>query len=118
MVDLVGDGAFNFDSPIGALWAANVYHAPFLTIVFNNKQLHAVKSGIWGHYGRESFLEKAGWPGARIEPSPDYALISQACGNYGQTVEDPSELQPALRDALDQVRRGRPALLDVRIETE
>jgi hypothetical protein len=33
-------------------------------------------------------------------------------------VEDPAEVMPALKDALDQIRRGKPAVLDVRIERE
>ena len=52
----------------------------------------------------------------KIEPSPNYALISQGCGNYGQVVEDPSDVEAALSSALDQVRSGKPALLDIRSE--
>jgi len=53
--------------------------------------------------------------GMDIAPSPDYALIAQACQAYGQRVEEPSALPAALKEALGQVRRGRPAVLDVRI---
>ena len=94
---LIGDGAFNFDSPVATLWASKVYHAPFLTVIYNNKELHEVKSGIRSRYGKESFLEKTGeWTGAKIESPPDYAMLAQACGAYGQTVVDPSEVEPAL----------------------
>jgi acetolactate synthase-1/2/3 large subunit len=114
----VGDGSFLFGQPIPALWAANVYHAPFLSIIFNNKLYYAPKGSLRSVYGADSFSEKTGvWVGVDIAPSPDYALISQACDAYGQMVEDPSDLQPALRNALDQVHRGKPAVLDVRIES-
>ena len=118
VVTLMGDGSFIFGCPIPALWAASVYHAPFLAIIFNNHLYHAPKRALRGAYGKESFSEKTGlWVGMDIVPSPNFALIAQACGAYGQTVEDPSALQSALRDALDQVRRGKPAVLDVRIES-
>ncbi|MFC2068980.1 thiamine pyrophosphate-dependent enzyme, partial [Chloroflexota bacterium] len=118
VVTLVGDGSFIYGQPIPALWAANVYHAPFLTIIFNNKRYCALKSSLRMSYGGESYSEKTGvWVGVDIEPSPDYALISQACDAHGQIVEDPSDLQPAIINALKQVRQGKPAVLDVRIES-
>ena len=118
VVTLVGDGSFIFGCPIPALWAASVYQAPFLSIIFNNQQYQAPKEALRRAYGKESFSEKTGlWVGMDIAPSPNYALIAQACRAYGHTVEDPSSLQSALKEALDQVRRGKPAVLDVRIES-
>jgi len=116
VVTLMGDGSFIFGCPIPSLWAASVYQAPFLTIIFNNEQYQAPKEALRRAYGQESFSTKTGlWVGMDITPSPDYALIAQACHAYGQTVADPSALPSALRAALDQVRHGKPAVLDVRI---
>lgn len=116
VVTLVGDGSFIFGCPIPAFWAADAYQAPFLAIIFNNQQYQAPKEALRRAYGKESFSEKTGlWVGMDIVPPPDYALIAQACRAYGHTVEDPSTLQSALRDALDQVHSGTPAVLDVRI---
>ncbi len=116
VVTMVGDGGFNFSSPTSALWAASVYHAPFLCVIFNNKQYHVPRKVIRDYYGPEGFSQKTdSWVGIDIAPPPDYALISQACHAYGQMVEDPSDLPSALRTALDQVRSGKPAVLDVRI---
>jgi acetolactate synthase-1/2/3 large subunit len=117
VVTLVGDGTFIFGSPISALWAANAYHAPFLCVVFNNRLYNAPKGAIRGTYGGQSFSEKTGlWVGVDIKPSPDYALIGQACGAYGKVVEDPEDLKPALANAIKKVRQGIPAVVDVRIE--
>jgi acetolactate synthase-1/2/3 large subunit len=118
VVTLVGDGSFIFGSPISTIWAARAYHAPFLAIIFNNQQYHGLKRAIQNDYGTDSFSEKTGlWVGVDIVPSPNYALVAQACGAYGQVVEDPSQLQQFLRSALEQVRRGKPAVLDIRIES-
>ena len=118
VVTLVGDGSFVFGCPIASLWAADVYHAPFLTIIFNNEQYNAPKRALRDAYGGESFSEKTGfWVGVDIAPSPSYAVIAQACRAYGQRVEDPSDLQPALSSALEQVRSGKAAVLDVMIKS-
>lgn len=55
--------------------------------------------------------------GINLVPSPNYALIAQACHIYVQMVEDPSTIQSALKDAIAQVHRDKPAVLDVRIES-
>ena len=117
VVSLMGDGSFIFGCPIPTLWAADVYQAPFLVIIFNNQLYHAPKRALRAAYGQESVSEKTGnWVGMDIVPSPDFALIAQACRAYGQTVEDPSALPSVLKKALDQVRGGKAAVLDVRIE--
>ena len=117
VVSLMGDGCFVFGCPTAALWAARAYKAPFLSIIFNNRQYSAIRASLQGAYGEESYSEKTGvWEGIDISPSPDCALIAQACGAWGQTVEDPSELVSVLRKGLDQVRNGTPALIDIRLE--
>ncbi len=118
VVTMVGDGSFVFGCPIPTLWAADVYKAPFLTIIFNNAIYQAPKEALRRAYGKEGISGNTGpWVGMDIAPSPDYALIAQACRAYGRTVQEPSDLPAALKDALEQVRSGKPAVLDVRIES-
>ena len=54
--------------------------------------------------------------GVELGPSVDYDMLTQSCRAYGEKVEDPSDVPVALERALDQVRGGRFAVLDVRIE--
>ena len=118
VISLIGDGGFNFSCPTAVLWAAGVYQAPFLCIIFNNEQYQVPKRAIQGRYGHESYSQKTGtWLGVDITPPPEYAAIAQACHCYGQKVEDPSEIQPALKTGLEQVHGGKPAVLDIRIES-
>jgi acetolactate synthase I/II/III large subunit len=120
VVSLMGDGCFVFGCPIAAIWAASVYKAPFLAVIYNNQQYHAPKGplGIRGGYGKDGYSEKTGvWEGIDILPSPEYSLVAQACGGWGQKVEDPSELMPALKKGLEKVRQGIPAVIDVRLES-
>jgi len=49
-----------------------------------------------------------------LEPSPSYEKIVEAFGGYGERVEDPKEMIPALRRAIRAVREEkRQALLNV-----
>ncbi len=48
------------------------------------------------------------------EPNIDYAKMAQAYGMSGEgPIENPKDLAPAITRALDRVRRGEPALVDV-----
>jgi acetolactate synthase-1/2/3 large subunit len=108
VVSLMGDGAFVYGCPTAALWTAAFYKAPFLAIIFNNQAYAAIKGLFREKYDVENM-------GADIPAPPDFALIAQACRAYGRTIDDPSDLQPAINEALDQVHDGSPAVLDVRI---
>ena len=117
VVLLAGDGSFVFGCPTAALWAASTYRAPFLCIILNNMQYTAPKLAVKKSFGEASYSVKTGnWVGTEIRPSPDYAAIARACLAYGQTVEEPADVKPAIKAALEQVRGGRPAVLDVRIK--
>lgn len=37
VISLIGDGGFMYGGPVAALWSARAHHAPFLTIVCNNR---------------------------------------------------------------------------------
>jgi len=118
VVAMVGDGCFVFGCPTATLWAASVNQAPFLCIIFNNAQYTAPRMIHRQVLGTQSYCEQTGlWVGTHIKPSPDYAAVAQACNAYGQKVEEPAELPSALKTAIEQVRCGKPAVLDVRISS-
>ena len=48
-----------------------------------------------------------------LDPSPDFEKTIEACGGYGERVEDPADLTAAIRRGLDAVHDGRQALLNV-----
>lgn len=109
VVSLMGDGAFVYGCPEASLWSASYYHAPFLSIIFNNSGYGAIKGLFQKTYNVDNM-------GADIAAPPDYALVAQACKAYGRTVVNPTEVLPALRESLEQVHRGRPAVLDVKLK--
>lgn len=108
VVSLMGDGVFVYGCPTATLWPAVYYKAAFLSIIFNNQEYGAIKMGFKMAYPE-------GIKAAEIAPSPNYAMTAQACGAFGKIIEEPSDVLPALKEAMEQVHHGRPAVLDVRI---
>ena len=114
----VGDGSWVFGSPIVAYWTAERYRSPFLTVMFNNQGYAATREAIRS-VAPLGYARKSGTYPACDLPTPpqQYARLAEAMGLWARTVDDPAELQAALREALDQVRHGRSALVDIRISS-
>ena len=82
------DGGFVWGCPVAALWSANSYHAPFLSIIFNNQAYGAIKGIVQRAYGENKLSDKMAFEaGVDIVPPPDYAVVAQACGAYGRMVK-------------------------------
>jgi thiamine pyrophosphate-dependent acetolactate synthase large subunit-like protein len=47
------------------------------------------------------------------DPDVDYAMLAKAYGVDGEKVQDPSDLQAAIKRAIQTTKDGRPYLLDV-----
>lgn len=115
VIALEGDGSFVFARPTSAFWAAEKYGTPFLTIIYNNSQHMATVNSWKRTYADGVGVANNDFLGTAIDPSPDYAVLVQACRAYGETVEDPAEVPGALKRALDRVHAGQAAVLDIRI---
>jgi acetolactate synthase-1/2/3 large subunit len=113
VVAMVGDGSFVFGSPVAALWAAQQAQAPFLTIVFNNGGYNASKMPVLGLFPDGASHRANAFPGVRFPTPPDYAALARSCHAYGERVEDPAELGPAIDRGLAAVQAGQAAVLDV-----
>lgn len=112
-VNLQGDGDFLFTPT--AVWTAVRHRIPQLTIIVNNRSYynseeHAKKVAV--HRGRP--LANAGL-GTRIEnPAVDFATMARSMGAYAEgPIARSDDLEAALRRAVQAVKAGRPALVDV-----
>jgi acetolactate synthase I/II/III large subunit len=113
-VAIVGDGDFNM-AP-GVLWTAAHHKIPILYIVHNNRAYHQEVMMILRMASRRQRVQnKNVYVGTLIDnPAPDYAKIAQGYGVYGQgPISDPKDLGPAIKRAIEVVKKGEPALLDV-----
>jgi acetolactate synthase-1/2/3 large subunit len=112
VVLVTGDGFWQFAVPDAALWSANHHHAPFLSIIHQNRSFSTGTTGTKQAFG-ENYAHKADYPGGYFDPPIDYAKAAEACGAYGENVRDPAELGAAIKRGLAQTRRGTPAVIAV-----
>jgi acetolactate synthase-1/2/3 large subunit len=112
IVAVTGDGFYMFGTPAPALWAAAHHGAPFLAVVYTNRSYSTGTVRLAGLF-RDGFAAKSGFPGGYFDPPIDFAKEAEAAGAYGENVRDPADVGPALKRGLEQVRRGKPAVVSV-----
>lgn len=103
VVSISGDGAMMMVLP--ELFTAVENNIPVVVIVTHNNIYSNIK------YKQEKVFE-----GRFIgvdHPYPNFADLAQAMGAYGERVEKPEDLEPALKRALAS---GRPAVVDVQLD--
>jgi len=114
VVALVGDGSYLFGVPSCSQWMARRYGAPSLTVIFDNRGWAApVLSTRSVH---PAGVVAAGEFTLGFEPEADLpGLAAAAGGAYAATVTAAERLPATLARALGQVRRGRPAVVSVKL---
>jgi len=108
-----GDGCAIFSNPEAALWTSRKYNVPILYIINNNHRYNAVQIGLDQYGSFESYAGKAGFNGSDLSPSPDFSMIARAMDAHGEKVTAPDRLPGALKRALEAVRGGQSAVLDI-----
>jgi len=114
VIATVGDGSYLFSVPTACHFVSRAYNLPILVVVFNNQCWNAVRGATQKLHPEGWAVKNNHFPLTEISPSPAYEMICEANGGYGERVEDPKELIPALQRALRVVREEqRQALLNV-----
>jgi acetolactate synthase-1/2/3 large subunit len=99
VINVMGEGAFGM---VGMDFETSVREKiPILTIISNNSTLSTLAS----------------WPSAHKRYSlgrmtGNYAELAESLGGYGERVEKPDEIVPAIKRAVKSVQTGRSALLE------
>jgi acetolactate synthase-1/2/3 large subunit len=107
------DGDLMYDA--GALWTAAKHRLPILIVMFNNRAYY----NDWHHQIRMARSRGTDEGKAHIgmdifDPEPDFATIARGMGVYGEgPIDKPEDVGPALRRALEVVKSGKPALVDI-----
>jgi acetolactate synthase I/II/III large subunit len=115
VVSLVGDGSYLFGVPAAAQWTARRYHAPSLTVIYDNRGWAAPKFSTLAVHPSGAAAAADDFA-VSFDPEADLPGIAAAAGGaYGVTVTDPAELPRVLRDALAVVRGGRSAVVSVHL---
>jgi acetolactate synthase-1/2/3 large subunit len=99
----------------GVLWTAAHHKIPLLNIMHNNRAYHQEVMQVQIMANRHSRgIANCGIGTTITGPDIDYAKLAQSMGVYGEgPISDPKDLGPAIRRALDVVKRGEPAMVDV-----
>jgi acetolactate synthase I/II/III large subunit len=116
-VATLGDGAYIFTNPTACHWVSAAHELPVLTIVFNNSMWGAVRNSTLAMYREGAAAKDNHRTLADLSPSPAFEKLVEAQGGYGEKVEKPADLPAALKRAVDAVRGGRQALLNVVCQT-
>jgi acetolactate synthase-1/2/3 large subunit len=113
VIATVGDGAYFFGEPLSCLFVQRAHALPVLTVIFNNQQWEAVKSGTLAVHPTGAAQTRGTFPLSELRPSPRFEEMARTVDGYGERVESPGELPAALKRGLAAVREGRPAILNV-----
>jgi thiamine pyrophosphate-dependent acetolactate synthase large subunit-like protein len=99
----------------GVLWTAAHHRIPLLTVMHNNRAYHQEVMQVQIMADRHSRgIDRATIGTTICDPNIDFAKLAQSMGLYAEgPISEPKELGPALSRAIQVVKRGEPALLDV-----
>jgi thiamine pyrophosphate-dependent acetolactate synthase large subunit-like protein len=113
VVNIQCDGDLNYAPAV--LWTAAHHKIPLLTVMHNNRAYHQERMYVTDMAARANRdVSRSGIGNDLADPNIDYATLAKAYGVYGVgPVENPDDLGPTLRKAINVVKRGEPALVDV-----
>jgi len=112
-VNIQSDGDLNY-AP-GVLWTAAHHKIPMLNVMHNNRSYHQERMYVADMAARaQRDVSRVGIGNDITNPNVDYAMLAKAYGMFSVgPIENPAELGPALKRAIEVVKRGEPALVDV-----
>ncbi len=99
----------------GILWTTAHHKIPLLSVMHNNRGYHQELM----HVQRVANEHQRGIANISaglklVDPPIDYASVAKGMGVFSKgPITNPNDLGPALRAAVDVVKRGEPALIDV-----
>ena len=106
VIDISGDGSFQMNSQELATAVQN--DIPVVAVIMNNGYLGMVRQ--W-----QELFYNSRYSCTDISGSVDFVKLAEAYGALGLRAERPSEVRPAIEEA---IKSGRPAVIDVIIEPE
>ena len=110
-----GDGYYSFGTPMAALWAARHHKSPFLSLIFVNGTYSTGTTELRQAYPEGYAVEHGDYAGGSFDPPPNFAKYAEAVEGFGEYVTETDRVGPALKEGLEAVRKGRPAVVAVRV---
>jgi thiamine pyrophosphate-dependent acetolactate synthase large subunit-like protein len=112
-VNIQCDGDLNYAPAV--LWTSAHHHIPLLSIMHNNRAYHQELMYLEDMAARANRGVDTALIGTGLnDPNIDYSMLAKAYGVYSQgPISNPNDLGPAIRKAIEVVKKGEPALVDV-----
>ena len=114
VVFTVGDGSWLYNPVPQGLMASAQYGLPLLVVIFNNKKYLSMKYNHTREYPHGAAVEAGSFSyGVDLSHQPDAAAVASAAGAAGFTVSATAELRSTLEKAIETVRGGQAAVVNV-----
>ena len=99
----------------GVLWTAAHHRIPLLIVMHNNRAYHQELMQVQMMADRhQRGITNASIGSVLVDPAIDYSKVAQGLGLHAEgPIGDPNDLAPAIRRAIEVVKGGNPALVDV-----
>jgi acetolactate synthase I/II/III large subunit len=112
-VNIQCDGDLHYAPAV--LWTAAHHRIPLLTVMHNNRAYHQERMFVTDMAARANRdVSRSGIGNDLSDPFIDHVALAKAYGVAGiGPIENPNDLGPALKRAVDIVKRGEPVLVDV-----
>ena len=109
-----GDGSYMFGNPIASHYVGAEQKLPILTVIFNNQRWQAVRRATVGLNPEGYAAQSNHQPITMLDSIDKYEKAVEVADGYGQRVEDPEDLMPALERGLKAVEvEQRQAVINV-----
>ena len=111
-INIQCDGDLNYAPAV--LWTAAHHRIPLLTIMHNNRAYHQERMFITDMAARANRdVSRSNIGNELAEPFINHAKLADAYGVHGiGPIENPNDLGPAIKRAIEIVKRGEPVLID------
>jgi thiamine pyrophosphate-dependent acetolactate synthase large subunit-like protein len=99
----------------GVLWTAAHHRIPMLIVMHNNRAYHQELMQVQIMADRHNRgITNASIGSVLVDPPIDFSRLAQGMGVHAEgPISDPKDLAPAIRRAIEVVKGGNPALVDV-----
>jgi acetolactate synthase-1/2/3 large subunit len=109
----VGDGSWLYNPIPQGLMASAQYRLPLLVVIFNNRKYLSMRHNHTREYPDGIAVRTGNFYGVDLSAQPDAAAVAAAAGAAGFTVSATAQLRGTLEKAIETVRGGQTAVVNV-----
>jgi acetolactate synthase I/II/III large subunit len=112
----IGDGSFYYNPVVAAFGACQELELPLMVVLFDNAGYFSQKNDVVREYPQGWAVRTNKFAGTSITPMPNYAMLAQAFGGFGEKVERSQDVRQALLHGFEALARGHLALIHLVLE--